>query len=195
MKSTNFKNCYIFILISILCLSCFLSSCSLGEKQSKTEQDISIAIEKIDEAFEEFKEKYNAIDFYAIEDEFSVDIVDTYKGKNLFTEIDCIDDVFYIEDDMYVYAEQVFEDNYHLLLKITSEQYAKIKTFRKIEDWFECLNSEVGMVFALENIEVEFSKLDAYFSFDNGIADYGLSDFCKTKIVKGTLIDIIEIEI
>lgn len=194
------------ILFISLCLiaMCLLLGCSKqAENNPQNGEDVIIDFEaaEADKAIEEFKREYNAVDFPSTEDMFSVDIIDTYKDKNLFAEMYYIDDVFYIEDDMYMYSEQLYENDYHLLLKITPEQYAKIKTFGKVtspDDYLVYFNSTLCAVFSLDNIETEFSALNAWFGFNldakSTIADYDLYDSYNTKIVKGTLIDIVEIE-
>ena len=191
------------ILLFLVCMS-VLFGCSNQEiREQQDDEGLIIDFESVeaDETVNEFKLKYNAIDFSSTEDMFSVDIVDFYKSKNLFVEIYYVDDVFYIEDDMYMYSEQMYIDDYHLLLKVTPEQYAKIKSFRKVtnpDEYLIYFNSTICAVFSLDSIETKFSELNAWFSFNldtnSTIADYDLYDSYASKVIKGTLVDIIEIK-
>lgn len=162
--------------------------------QNNTAQEKSHQSE-IDKKVADFKERYNAIDFdTSVEGcAFSVDKVDMCKNKNLFSPISYIDDVFYYENDMFLYAETWDDEKF--LLKITSEQYSKIKTFDN--DSTSAFN--LYIVFSLENIEPMLPSLDAYFSFDISShediwSDYDISSSFDTKIIKGTLVDISEIK-
>lgn len=195
----------VLLFVCLLFSMCILLGCfEQAENNLPNEEDLVIDFEnaEIDKAIEDFTRKYNAIDFsYESEDMFSVDIIDTYKEKNLFLEIHSIYDVFYIEDDMYIYLEPMYDDDYHLLLKITPEQYEKIKTFNKVttpNDYLAFWGSTLYAVFYIDNIEIGFSALDAYFSFgfdryDMSDIDYDIKDTYKTRIMQGTLLDIIEI--
>ena len=205
-KVNNAMNLKI-IIVSLCFLSMYtLLSCSQKTeiKTIETKEEVTqtnFDKKEIDKTINEFAKKYNAVDFALTKDMFSVDIVDIYKGKNLFAEVYYIDDVFYIEDDMYMYSEQMYIDDYHLLLKVTPEQYAKIKSFGKVtnpDDYLIYFNSTIGAVFSFDSIEIKFSELNAWFGFNldtnSTIADYDLYDSYATKVIKGTLIDIVEIK-
>ena len=192
------------VFFSLLLFSIFvLLGCSQQDAKDKSQNEeratVDIEITEKYKVFDEIKLKYNAVDFDFKYDWFSVDIVDTYKGKNLFAEIRTIYDVFYIGDDMYmnVYMSHFYEEV--ILLKITPEQYSKIKTLDYKDYGVGKFNSPTCVIFTLDNIEKEFSTLDAWFDFSIGDKsldnfDYDLSDSYHTRILKGTLIDIVETE-
>lgn len=159
----------------------------------KQERAVSDTNDKI---ISNIKKKYSAVDFRVDENDilFSADVVDEYGDKNVIAQNISIIDVFYDDNDsLFMYAECWDDEKYKL--KITPEQYSKIKTFTS-----GGFDSDICAVLNLENIEPMVPELDAYFTFDISIPERyfreedSLFTSFGTRVICGTLIDIFELK-
>lgn len=176
----------------------FTSSCSAKDvppknAQPKDNNKLQEQSEK-DKIVEGFKNRYSAIELNNVCDDtsFSVEIADKCKGKSIYSQILYINDAFYSGEDLYMYAE--FFDNTKFLLKITQEQYSKIQTLHNYN--FE---ASLHIIFSLDNIEPMIPTLqaDLYFDitrYDNILDDENVSLSFDSRIIKGNLVDIMEVQ-
>lgn len=176
----------------VLFVFLFMSGCSTKDTKprmdNKEQQDQTEQINII----ETFKKKYSAVELETEGIKFSAEITDNYKYKNIYSPILYVEDVFYSDNELFMYAENFSDTKF--LLKITPEQYSKINTYNN-----DFLFSELHIVFSLNNIEPMFPSLNARFYFDISDPDDALSDedislSYDTRIIRGSLIDIIEIQ-
>lgn len=187
----NVKNLLRFIFT--LLLVCFaLAGCLNQDTQQQINESNQSEQSRIDEIINTFKDKYSALDFNIESDNvsFSAEIVDKYRGMNVYASILHIDDVFYLDDDLYLYAESWDEQ---FMLKITPEQYSAIKELNN--SYFDF---GLHIIFNIDNVEPMIPVLDANFYFDisspdDVSADNDTSVSFNSRIIKGTLIDIIEV--
>lgn len=83
--------------------------------------------------------------------------------------------------------------NEKFLLKITQEQYSVIQSLHS-----DYLDYILHIIFTIDNIEPMFPTLSADFYFDISGSDGILDDECASvsfdsQIIRGTLVDIIEV--
>ena len=178
-----------FVVILIVVLS--LSGCTQKNTAHLTADSASQEQSKSGKEILALKNKYAATDFYTDDIKFSAEITDVYKGKNLYAPITCIDDIFYIGEELFMYVDESLS-NEHFLLKISPEQYSVIKTLHN-----DFLNFGLHIVFRLDNIEPMIPNMNADFYFDIQITDDVLADeesslSFSARIIKGELVDIIE---
>ena len=176
----------IFFLFSIFFNICGCSQRAIPLIDNNAEQQQGV---KNDKCIEEVKDKYSAIELDSEEDMFSAEIVDNYKGQNIYSSILDIDDIFYSDGELFMHAEG-WDEEY--LLKITPEQYSKIKLLNS--DSFD-----IHIVFTLENVKPLIPSIDANFVFhltnsDKLSTDEDVSVSLDSQMFQGSLIDIMEIE-
>lgn len=177
-----------------LCLLFILTGCVQQENQQPINNDNYKKNTQNDEFVDVFKEKNEAIDLYfeSEGEKFSAEVVDNYKGKNIYASIFCIDDVFYLNNDLFMYAENWKDEKF--LLKISPEQYSNIKNLNNDSSVFD-----MHIIYNLENIEPMFPSLNGSFSFDiyaPGDLSTDTDEFISfnSRIIRGTLVDIIELK-
>ena len=180
--------------IILLFIAVFMSGCS---PKDDTQSDSLVSqeqYEKKQKLIDNFKNKHSAIDLDNDYDDvtFSAEIVDKCKEKNIYSPVYYISDVFYSDDELYMYAESWGDSM--LLLKITQEQYA---TIQSLVDG--SMNYNLHTVFTLDNIEPMLPTLRADFEFtifapDDHESNSDIFVSYDSKVIHGTLVDIIEIQ-
>ena len=181
------------VLFVLLLVAFFISGCSSKENtqtnNSKT-QEQSAEAETL-KVVENFKEKYSAIELELYNEggsNFSAEIVDKIKGKNIYLSIMYIEDIFYSDGDLYMCVDSLGDS--HFLFKITQEQYSTIRAMHNDIDY------DIHAIFTLDNIEPMLPTLDADFEFyisgpDDVSSDEYASVSLDSRIIHGTLVDII----
>lgn len=186
------KKNYQFLAVLLLVVF-FISGCSPKDStqadNSPQEQSTEDETQKI---VDNFKNKYSAVELYNEYENvnFSAEIVDKSKGKNIYSPLCWIDDIFYSGNDLYMCAE-LFGDSSGLF-KITQEQYSAILSM------YDDDSIDLHVVFTLDNIETMLPTLSANFDFyisspDDTSTDEETSVYFDSRIIHGTLVDIINV--
>lgn len=185
---------YSRFLAILLIIAFFVSGCSSKGNiqtdntkiQEQSEED------KTQKTVEDFKNKYSAVEINYENDDnnFSAEIVDKFKGKNIYLSIMYIEDVFYSDEDLYMYVDSWGDSKF--LFKITQEQYSTIRAMHNDIDY------DIHAIFTLDNIESMLPSLEADFEFyisgpDDVSSDEYASLSLDSRIIHGTLVDIIEV--
>lgn len=187
MKKTKRLSVVILLVISLL------SGCAQKDTEQRMNANTQHEQSETDKEVAVLKNKYSATDFYTDDVIFSAELTDKCKNKNLYAPLISIDDVFYLEDELFMYAAETMS-NEHFLLKITPEQYSSIKTLHN-----DFLKFGLHIVFKLDNVEPMIPTMNADFYFnvqypDDVLVDEESSLSFSSRIIKGELIDIIEIQ-
>lgn len=180
------------IAVVVLFVASVLTACGQTDVEFETTDSVQQELSETDKKVATLKSKYSATDFHTKDTEFSAEIIDNYKGQNLYISVMRIDDVFYSDDELFMYILETMSDE-HFLLKITPEQYSVIQSLHN--DFFA---TSLHIVFKLDNIEPLIPAMTANFYLDIRNTDDISTDedsylSLGARIIKGELIDILEI--
>ncbi len=181
------------LVVFVLMLSVSISGCSTQDSNYKSSKNIQNDETVVETAIEDFKKQHSAIEI-SLDDKnniFSAEIVDSYKGKYIYTPISYIDDVFYEDNTLYAYIEHWNDEKY--ILQLSSELFSKIQALN-----IDTVDSNLHIIYRLDDLVPLLPRISADFYFDISAPDEMQSDeyvsvSFDAKLIKGILIDVLEI--